>query len=211
MSRANLPIGVLVSGRGSNLQSILRASAEGRAAVRVVRVLADRDAPALAIARHYGVPAEVRPWPGRAHLADYDHALAQELRQAGVEAVALAGYLRRLGPVFLDAFPGAVLNIHPSLLPSFPGLDAPRQALHYGVRVSGCTVHFVDQGLDSGPIILQRAVPVRPEDREEDLRARILAQEHRLYPQALDLLARGQLRLVGRQVLIEPDMTPQEE
>lgn len=199
-----LPLGVLISGRGSNLQAIVRAAREGRAAVRVVVVVADRRAPGLDFARQEGIPAYEVHRTGFADRDAFEEALLERLREHGAQAVALAGFLRVLGPRFLRGAPGPVLNIHPSLLPAFPGLRAQAQALEYGVKVAGCTVHFVDEGVDTGPIILQRAVPVLEDDDVESLSRRILAEEHRAYPEALDLLARGRLRVEGRRVHIVP-------
>ena len=197
-------LGVLVSGRGTNLEAILQASAEGRLGAVPVLVLSDRaGAPALEKAAARGVPAEVVPRSAFATPESFEAALVHRLRQGGVDLVALAGFLRVLGPTFLSAFPGRVLNIHPSLLPSFPGLNAPRQALAYGVKVTGCTVHFVDEQVDHGPIILQAAVPVLAGDTEESLAARILAEEHRLFPEAIRLVAEGRVRVEGRVVLAE--------
>ena len=197
-------LGILASGRGSNCEAILHAITEGRLAARVGLILSDRpDAPVLAMAARLGAPARYLD-PGRpgARLTPQgEESYVQALRDAGVEWVALAGFMRILGEVFLDSFPERVVNIHPSLLPAFPGLHAQRQALEHGVKVAGCTVHFVDRGVDTGPIILQAAVPVLDEDTEDVLAARILAEEHRLYPEALGLLASGRLRRDGRRVL----------
>jgi len=198
-----LAIAVLVSGRGTNLQAILDAIKEGRLTARVVAVVSDNPrAYALERAQKAGVPAFTLLPADFSSKEEYEEALVQLCKQQGAEAVALAGYMRILGPKFLQAFPSRVVNIHPSLLPSFPGLRAQKQALDYGVRYSGCTVHFVDEGVDSGPIILQAVVPVLPEDTEESLSERILLQEHRLYPKALQLLAEGRLLIEGRRVKI---------
>jgi phosphoribosylglycinamide formyltransferase-1 len=199
-----LRVGVLVSGRGTNLQALLDASRRPGYPARVVVVVSDREgAPALARAAACGVPALVvnpKDFPDRdAH----DAAVSRILDAHGVGLVCLAGYLRILGPAFVQAWRGRIMNIHPSLLPAFPGLHAQRQALEYGVRISGATVHFVDEGVDTGPIILQASVPVEPEDTEATLAARILVEEHRLYPEAVRLFAEGRLRLVGRRVVID--------
>lgn len=198
-----LGLGVLASGRGSNLQAILDAIARGDLPAEVRVVVSDRaGAQALERARRAGAAAvfvDPKAHPGREAL---DAELARVLREHGVDLVILAGYMRILGPGFVAAFRGRVLNIHPSLLPAFPGLHAQRQALEHGVKVAGCTVHFVDEGLDSGPILLQAAVPVLEDDTEETLSARILEQEHRLYPEAIRLFAEGRLRVEGRRVRI---------
>lgn len=198
-----LPIAVLVSGRGTNLQAILDAINEGWLTARVVVVISDNPrAYALERAKAAGVPAFTLLPADFANKEEYEENLVRLCKEHGAEAVALAGYMRILGAKFLQAFPSRVVNIHPSLLPSFPGLRAQKQALEYGVRYSGCTVHFVDEGVDSGPIILQAVVPVLPDDTEESLSERILLQEHRLYPRALQLLAEGRLVIEGRRVKI---------
>jgi phosphoribosylglycinamide formyltransferase-1 len=197
-------LGILASGRGSNCEAILRACAEERLAARVGLVLSDNpEAGALARAETHRVPARYLD-PGRkgARLTpDAEAAYVQAFREAGVEWVALAGFMRILGPVFLGAYEGRVVNIHPSLLPAFPGLHAQRQAHEYGVKVAGCTVHFVDAGVDTGPIVMQRSVPVRDEDSPEDLEARILTREHELYVEALSFLISDGWRIDGRRVV----------
>ncbi|MDI6871563.1 MAG: phosphoribosylglycinamide formyltransferase [Bacillota bacterium] len=196
-------LGILVSGRGSNMEAILQAAALGRLGATPVLVVSDNpQAPALAKAAQRGVAIAVVRRRDYASASEFERALVAELKGAGVDLVALAGFMRVLGREFLAAFPGRVLNIHPSLLPSFPGLHAQRQALEYGVRVSGCTVHFVDEQVDHGPIVLQAAVPVLPADTEETLSARILAEEHRIYPEAIRLVAEGRVRVEGRRVWI---------
>jgi phosphoribosylglycinamide formyltransferase-1 len=199
-------LGVLVSGRGSNLKAILDAIAEGRVAASLALVGSDRsEAPALEHARAAGLPTVVvspKAFPTR---EAYDAQVARILGEAGVELVVLAGYLRIVTAPLLTAFPRRVINIHPSLLPAFPGLHAQRQALAHGVKVSGCTVHFVDESLDGGAIILQAAVPVLDDDTEALLSERILTEEHRLLPQALQLYAEGRLSVHGRRVLIAPN------
>jgi phosphoribosylglycinamide formyltransferase-1 len=193
---------VLASGRGTNLGAILEAAAAPDYPAAVVVVVSDREAaPALERARREGVPAAFVDPKAHSDREGFETSLLAVLREHRVELVCLAGFMRILGPRLLDAFPGRILNIHPSLLPAFPGLAAQRQALHYGVRVAGATVHFVDGGIDTGPIVLQASVPVRDEDTEASLSARILAEEHRLYPEAIRLVAEGQLRVVGRRVL----------
>lgn len=201
-----LRVGVLASGRGSNLQAILDAASREDFPARVVVVVADRErAAALERATRAGVPAVFLNPKDFADRAAYDPALERLLREHGVELVCLAGFMRILTPAFVRAFADRILNIHPSLLPAFPGLDAQRQALERGVRVAGATVHFVDEGVDTGPIVLQASVPVHPNDTEESLSARILVEEHRLYPEAVRLFALGRLTLVGRRVRVEPD------
>ena len=159
------------------------------------------DAGAVERARAAGVPCVFLPHAGYASRQDYDAVLVEALREHQVDLVALAGFMRLVTKVLLDAFPGQVLNIHPSLLPAFPGLHAQRQALLHGCKVAGCTVHLVDEGLDAGPIVLQACVPVLDDDDEATLSARILVEEHRLYPEAVRRLAKGSLRVDGRRVL----------
>jgi phosphoribosylglycinamide formyltransferase-1 len=201
----SLPIGVLVSGRGSNLQAILEACARPGFPAHVAVVISDRErALALERARAAGVEAL---WINPKDFADresFDAELVRELSARGVGLVCNAGFMRILSPIYVQAFAGRSLNIHPSLLPAFPGLHAQRQALDHGARVAGATVHFVDEGMDSGPIVLQAAVPVEPGDTEETLSARILVQEHRLYPEAIRLFAEGRLRIEGRRVIVTP-------
>jgi phosphoribosylglycinamide formyltransferase-1 len=196
---------VLISGRGSNLGALLAAAARPDYPAAVAVVISNvPDAAGLAVAREAGV--ETRVVDHRAHSSRglHERALAEALRGHAVEWVCLAGYQRVLRGPLLRLFPGRILNIHPALLPSFPGTHAQRQALDYGVRVTGVTVHLVDDGVDTGPIILQEPVLVEPEDTEETLSQRILAVEHRLYPQAVALAAAGRLRLEGRKVTILP-------
>jgi phosphoribosylglycinamide formyltransferase-1 len=199
-----LSVGVLASGRGSNLQALLDACASPGYPARVVVVISDREhAQALERARAAGVEAV---WVNPKDFADresFDLALVRELRARRVGLVCNAGYMRILTPVWVREFAGRALNIHPSLLPAFPGLHAQRQALDHGVKVAGATVHFVDDALDGGPIVLQASVPVEPGDTEATLSARILIQEHRLYPEALRLFAEGRLEIVGRRVRIK--------
>ena len=203
MRSSPLVLGVLASGRGSNLQAILEAIQAGGYPARVGVVVSDRkDALALERARRAGVRAvhaDPRASPDR---AAFDQAVACLLTECGVELVCLAGYLRVLSPGFVAAFRGRILNVHPALLPAFPGLHAQRQALRHGVKVAGATVHFVDEGVDTGPIVLQAAVPVLDDDSEEALSARILVEEHRLYPEAIRLYAEGRLEIVDRRVKI---------
>lgn len=198
-----LRIGVLASGRGSNLQAIIDAIEAGKLDSRLAVVVSDRaDAQALERARKHGVePVFLDPkaYPDR---GAFDHALLAVLAAHRVKLVCLAGYMRVLTPAFVRALPGRIMNIHPALLPAFPGLHAQRQAFQHGVKISGATVHFVDEGVDTGPIICQVAVPVIEDDTEETLAARILEQEHELYPRAIRLFAEGRLSIVGRRVLI---------
>jgi phosphoribosylglycinamide formyltransferase-1 len=198
-ARAERRIGVLISGRGSNLQAIIDATRDGRLDATVAVVISNRaDAFGLERARAAGIEALVldhRAFPSR---HDYDAAVVAALRERGVALVCLAGFMRLLSPRFVEAFPNRILNIHPALLPSFPGLHAQRQALDHGVKVSGATVHIVDADLDAGPIVLQSAVPVLDDDTEETLSARILVEEHRLYPEAIRRVLDGGWRIDGR-------------
>jgi len=201
-----LALGVLASGRGSNLQAILDACARPGFPARVAVVISDRErAPALDRARAASVEAL---WVNPKDFADreaFDLALVRALELHGVGLVCHAGFMRILSPAYVRAFAGRALNIHPSLLPAFPGLHAQRQALDHGVKVAGATVHFVDESVDTGPIVAQAAVPVAPGDTEETLAARILVQEHRLYPEAIRLFAEGRLRIQGRRVIVVPE------
>lgn len=196
---------ILVSGRGSNMEAVLKAQAAGELPIEVAVVATDRPgAPAMAIAQHYGVATfELAPAQAGGTQAFFD-SLAQKLQELRVELIILAGFMRILPAEFLARYPQRVINIHPSLLPAFPGLAAQRQALDYGVRFSGCTVHFVDEGVDSGPIVDQRVVPVYPDDTEESLAARILEEEHKLLPACIRLYATGQLQIENRHVRIVP-------
>jgi phosphoribosylglycinamide formyltransferase-1 len=201
---ARLAVGVLASGRGSNLGALIDACATPGVPARIAVVISDREhAPALDRARAAGVDAV---WVNPKDFADreaFDLALVRELRARDVGLVCNAGFMRILSPAWVRAFAGRALNIHPSLLPAFPGLHAQRQALDHGVKVAGATVHFVDDTLDGGPIVLQAAVPVEPHDTEATLSARILAEEHRIYPAAVRLFAEGRLEIVGRRVRIK--------
>lgn len=199
MSRS---IGVLISGRGSNLQAIIDAVRDGRLDARIAVVISNRaDASGLERARQAGIETLVRDHKGYPDRAAYEAVLVDDLRARGVELVCLAGFMRLLGATFVGAFPNRILNIHPALLPAFPGLHAQRQALEHGVKVAGATVHFVDTHLDAGPIVLQAAVPVLDDDTEDSLSARILEQEHRIYPEAIQRILDGGWRLDGRRVL----------
>ena len=199
-------VGVLVSGSGTNLAALLAAQAAGTLApAQIVAVVSNRPgAFALERARAAGVPERVVDHRAFADRGDFDRALVAALQALGVEAVVLAGFMRILTPAFLAAFPGRVVNTHPALCPAFPGTDAPAQALAHGVKVTGVTVHFVDAGVDTGPIIAQRAVPVLPGDDARSLHARIQAEEHRLLPAVVRALAAGRLRIDGRTVVVSP-------
>jgi phosphoribosylglycinamide formyltransferase-1 len=197
-------IGVLISGRGSNLGAIIEAVAAGSLEAEIALVLSNRaDAAGLARAREVGIEARVCSPGDYPNRNDYDRALAAALIERDVRLVCLAGFMRLVGPPILEAFPSGVLNIHPSLLPAFPGLDAQRQALDHGVRVSGATVHLVTEGLDEGPIVLQAPVPVLPGDTVDDLSARILVEEHRLYPEAIRLVLTRPWHLDGRRFVLD--------
>jgi len=198
-------VGVLVSGRGSNLQALLAAAREDRLGGEVSVVLSNvADAPALDKARAAGVPAVVCDHRGHAR-EEHDRAMLGVLRDHGVDLVCLAGYMRLLSAPFLSALPHRVVNIHPSLLPAFPGMDAQRQAWEHGVKVSGATVHLVEEALDAGPIVMQEAVAVRPDDTPDTMAARILEAEHRIYPRAVRLLLGGRWRLEGRRFVSEAE------
>jgi phosphoribosylglycinamide formyltransferase-1 len=196
-------IAVLISGSGSNLQAILNASEKGEIHCRVGIVISNKpDAYGLVRAAKHGVPTEVVDHRGFSTREEFDAKLVEVIRGSGAELVCLAGFMRVLTPVFVRAFPNRILNIHPALLPSFPGTHGPGQALSYGVRFSGCTVHFLDEGVDTGPIIVQAVVPVYDEDTVETLAARILVQEHRIYPMAIRLFFSGKLKIEGRRVRV---------
>jgi phosphoribosylglycinamide formyltransferase-1 len=192
-------LAVLISGRGSNLQSIIDAIACRRLQAAIGVVISNRpDAPGLQRAREAGIEAVWLSPRAYRDRGDYDRAVAAELRARAIDLVCLAGFMRVIGAPLLGAFPNRILNIHPSLLPSFPGLDAPRQAVEHGVRVAGATVHLVTGELDGGPIVAQAAVPVFPDDTADTLSARILAEEHRLYPEAIAVLLAGGWSIAGR-------------
>ena len=196
-------IGVLVSGRGSNLQALIEAARRGEIGGEVGVVVSNVEA-ALALdrARQAGIPAVFRDHRGKKR-EDFDAEIVEILRAHHVDLVCLAGFMRLLSPVFIRAFPGRILNIHPALLPAFPGVDAPRLAWEHGAKVSGATVHVVDEGLDSGPIVAQEAVKVLSSDTPETLAARILGVEHGLYPRAVRLMLEGRCRVEGRRVIVE--------
>lgn len=207
MATSKLRLGVLASGRGSNLQAIIDAIEAGalRASVAVV-VSNKKDAPALERARRHGVTdvyLDPKPYVGTANGREaYDHAVLDILRKHDVDLVLLAGYMRIVTPVLIAAYRNRMMNIHPSLLPSFPGLEAQKQALDWGSKVAGCTVHFVTEGVDEGPIILQATVPVLEHDSQETLAARILVEEHKIYPRAVQLYVEDRLHVEGRRVRI---------
>jgi phosphoribosylglycinamide formyltransferase-1 len=200
----NNRLGVLISGRGSNLQALIDAIQDGRLDAEIAVVISNiGDAEGLGRARRAGIEAMCishRGWPSR---GEYDRALARELAARRVRLVCLAGFMRLIGAPLIEAFPNAILNIHPSLLPAFPGVDAQRQALGHGVKVSGATVHLVTGELDGGPIVLQAPVPVRDDDSVETLSARILIEEHRIYPEAVRLILERGWRLDGRRFVFE--------
>jgi phosphoribosylglycinamide formyltransferase-1 len=198
-----LNLGVLISGRGSNLQAIVKAIEKGELAAWVAVVISNNPAaPGLEWAKKNHLPFSLIDNRKFKDQNTYELEIVKVLRQHKVELVSLAGYMRLVGAVLLEHYRGKMLNIHPALLPSFPGLHAQRQALEHGVKISGATVHFVDEGCDTGPIILQAAVPVLEDDTEETLSARILEREHQLYPQAIKLFAQGKLKIEGRKTKI---------
>jgi phosphoribosylglycinamide formyltransferase-1 len=194
-------LGILISGRGSNFEAIADSIQAGRLDAEIAIIISNRaDAPGLESARRRGLNAVLIPSKGRVR-EEHDAEVAAALHQAGVDLVCLAGYMRLLSPAFVRAFPNRILNIHPSLLPAFAGVDAQKQAIEYGVKISGCTVHFVDEHLDQGPIILQKTVPVLESDDEHSLAARILEQEHIAYSQAIRMVLSGQYEVQGRRVV----------
>lgn len=199
-----IKLGVLISGTGTNLQAIIDAIRRGDLKAEIRLVVSNRpDAQGLERARRHGIETAViehRKFPSR---EDFDRAVLAALRDRSVELVALAGFMRLLSSVMLDAFPGRIMNIHNSLLPSFAGIHGPKDAIEYGVKIAGCTVFFVTPGVDVGPVIVQAAVPVLPDDDEQRLAARILQQEHRILPHAIALFQQGRLELQGRRVIIK--------
>ena len=199
-----LTIGVLISGRGSNLQAIIDAAARGEITGRVAVVISNKaDASGLERARKAGIEALVIPSKGK-ERTEFERELVEALESRCVELVCLAGFMRVLTPYFIRRFKNRIINIHPALLPSFPGENAQGQAFDYGVKVTGCTVHFVDEGVDTGQVIVQVPVEVREDDTAETLSARILEQEHKAYPRAIQLYAEGRLQVVGRKVKVLP-------
>lgn len=199
------PIAILLSGRGSNFLALHQAIGRGEVPARIVLVASNVvDAPGLLRARELGLPAQALPHGEAPSREAHENQVAEAISEAGAEWVCLAGYMRLLSPAFVARFRHRILNVHPSLLPAFPGTHAQRQALEAGVRIAGCTVHLVDEGLDSGPIVVQRAVDVRDEDDEETLSARILVEEHLAYPQALRRLLGETWQVIGRRVVFSP-------
>jgi phosphoribosylglycinamide formyltransferase-1 len=199
------PVAVLISGSGSNLQSIIDQAEAGTLPIRICCVIANKpDAFGLERARKHGIPAVCIPSRGKTR-AEHEKEVIAVLESHGVELVVLAGYMRLLSPVLLERFKGRVINIHPALLPSFPGTHGYEDAWNYGVRVSGCTVHFVDEGCDTGAIILQAVNPIEPEDTLETFKQRGLAIEHKALPEAIRLYCAGRLRIDGRRVIVAPD------
>lgn len=199
--KRQLRLGVLASGRGSNLQAIIEAGKAGTVDALVVIVVSDvANARALELARRYGIEAVFADPRLHATNEEFDAAVIDLLRKHEVELVCLAGYMRLLSSSFIEAYAHRIMNIHPALLPAFPGLHAQRKTVQYGSKFSGCTVHFVDEGIDTGPIIIQAVVPVLDDDTEETLSARILVSEHQIYPQAIQLFAEGRLEIRGRRV-----------
>lgn len=195
-------IGILLSGRGSNFEAIAKNIASGKVpGARIAVVVSNReDAGGIEIARKMGIEVVVIPSKGKAR-EDHDREVAQVLQDRKVDLICMAGYMRLLSPWFVKQFPQQILNIHPSLLPAFPGLEAQEQAFAYGVKVTGCTVHFVDEELDHGPIIVQKAIPVLETDNEKTLAARILEQEHEAYSEAINLVLSGEFRILGRRLI----------
>src|SRR5262245_52487864 len=204
---APLRIAVLASGRGSNLQAVIDAIEAKQVDARIVAVISNKqDAPALERARKHGLNhlfVDPKPFAGRPDSREaYDHALREVLERCGVQLVLLAGYMKIITPVLVKTYANRMMNIHPSLLPSFPGLDAQKKAIEWGCKLAGCTVHFVTEGVDEGPIIIQAAVPMLDGDTPETLADRILQQEHKIYPRAVQLFAEGRLRVEGRRVIV---------
>src|SRR5271169_6041406 len=195
-------IGVLLSGRGSNFEALAESCAAGRIPdAEIALVLSNREgAGGIERARARGIETCVIPSKGLEREA-YDKLAVAALREKNVDLVCLAGYMRLLSPYFVAAFPNRILNIHPSLLPSFPGLESQRQALEYGVKFAGCTVHFVDENLDAGPIVVQAVLPVKDDDTEDTLSARILQEEHRIYSEAVRIVLEGRYKIEGRRVI----------
>lgn len=202
--RRHVPIGVLISGSGTNLQAIIDAIEAKELDAKIQLVLSNRaDAYGLVRAKKHGIPIEVLDHKRFSGREDFDQAVVDILQARGVELVVLAGFMRLLSPVFVRAYSNRIMNIHPALLPAFPGLHVQKKAVEHGVRFSGCTVHFVNDECDEGPIIIQAVVPVLAKDTEDSLASRILAQEHRIYPRAIQLYSEGRLRIEGRKVFVE--------
>lgn len=205
MGAESRTIAVLISGRGSNLQALIDAIAEGRLDAAIAVVISNRaDAPGLERARAAGIETLVLDHKAFPSREGFDTQIARELRARDVRLICLAGFMRLIGPPLLEAFPNAILNVHPSLLPAFPGVDAQRQAFDHGVKISGATVHLVTRELDGGPIVRQSAVPVRDDDTADRLSARILIEEHKIYPEAVQMILDGAWRVEGRRVVSNP-------
>jgi phosphoribosylglycinamide formyltransferase-1 len=199
-----IPIGVLISGGGTNLQAIIDAIEAKKLDAKIQVVLSNRaDAYGLIRAKNHGIPVEVLDHQSFSSREAFDQAMVDILRSRDVELAVLAGFMRLLSPVFVTAYSNRIMNIHPALLPAFPGLRVQQKAVEHGVRFSGCTVHFVNEACDEGPIIMQAVVPVFPDDTAESLAARILEQEHRIYPRAIQLYSEGRLRIDGRKVWVD--------
>ena len=197
-------IGVLASGRGTNLQAIIEAIEGGKIEGRISIVISDNsDAYALKRAKQYNIDTRYINFKSYKNREDYDKEIIKALEEKKIDLVVLAGYMRILSPFFINAYKNKIMNIHPALLPSFPGLHAQRQAVEYGAKVSGCTVHFVDEGVDLGPIVLQKSVEVKDDDTEELLAERILKEEHQIYPKAIQLFSEGRLIIKGRRIFIK--------
>ena len=197
-------IGVLASGRGTNLQAIIEAIEDGKIAAEIKVVMSDHPkACALKRAQQYLIDTRCIDFKEFKNREDYDKEIIKTLKEKKIDLVVLAGYMRILSPYFIRAYQNKIMNIHPALLPSFPGLHAQKQAIGNGVKISGCTVHFVDEGVDSGPIILQKAVEVSDDDTEESLTEKILKEEHQIYPQAIQLFSQGRLIIKGRKIFIK--------
>ena len=206
--KKKLRIGALASGGGTNLQAIIDRCADGSVDAEIAILICNNPgAGAIDRAEKAGIKTVTIDHRGFESRNDFDHAIVAALREADVELVVLAGFMRIVTETILDAFPNRVMNIHPALLPAFPGLHVQKKAIEYGAKFSGCTVHFVDAGVDTGPIIIQAVVPVFDDDTEESLSARILAREHQIYPRAIQLLAEDRIRIVGRRVVIDPPLT----
>lgn len=205
-------IGVLLSGRGSNFEALAESVAAGRIPnAEIAIVISNReDAPGIERGRARGIDAQVIPSKGLEREA-YDKLVVRALEEKKVDLVCLAGYMRLLSPYFVAAFRARILNIHPSLLPAFPGLEAQRQAFEHGAKFAGCTVHFVDENLDAGPIVLQAAVPIEDSDTPESLSERILREEHHIYSEAVRIVLEGRYRIEGRRVLILPEKGPEKK
>ena len=203
-----LNLGILISGRGSNMEYILKAIKKKKIPIKAAVVISNKpDAAGLKIAQKMGVPTEVVQSKGfEGSRADYDKKIISVLTKYGVTQknglVCLAGFMRIISPEFVKKYKNKILNIHPALLPAFPGLDSQKQALDYGVKFTGCTVHFVDSGMDTGPIIIQAVVPIKEGDTDKELSKRILKEEHRIYPEAVNLIAKGKVKVSGRKTVI---------